>query len=326
MIPKELTIISVVHSPQNVRYTKLNGDFTEKINHAKNWTWIVVDNSPSGFARSLGPDKFFVVPGFKIEEVEKSIPKIFVGKRKVASYHHARALNEALPRVKTRFLLVLDNDLYIVRRNWTEEVLSHMEKNNLGMFGVPWPPYQYLKYRYFPAPHALFIDLEKIPLKTLDFTPQFLTPRFDWITPLKPYFPERLIRFFKDLRARRSIGFSRDTAYPLYQKYYGSDIRYECVTPVFKSSHPHSAFDKILKVVVPDRWQFIPKKKGYFTDRGFGERGYFSALAYGGDEFIWREKPFGLHVRRFKKSDIPLTPDQEIKVLEQALNDFVARL
>lgn len=326
MTSSELTIISVIHSPQNVRYTKLNGDFAGRINRVRNWTWIVVDNSPAGLARSLDPGKFLVIPGFKIEEVEKSIPKIFVGKRKVASYHHARALNAVLPHVKTRFLLVLDNDLYIVRRNWAEEVLAYMEKNNLGVFGVPWPPYQYLKYRYFPAPHALFIDLEKVPLHTLDFTPQFLAPRFDWISPFKPYLPARFIRLFKDLRARRSIGFSRDTAYPLYRRYYKSNIGCECVTPVFKPPHPRSMLGKALKVLLPDPWQFVPKKNGYFADKGFGDIGYFSALEYGGDEFLWRGKPFGFHVRRFKKSEIPLTPEQEIKVLEGALNDFAARL
>lgn len=318
----ELTIISVVHSPQNVRYVKLNGDFTEKINRARNWTWIVVDNSSSGLARSLDHEKFLVIPGFKIEEIEKSIPKIFVGKRKVASYHHSRAINVALPYVKTRFLLILDNDFYIVRRNWLDKVPSHMEKSNLGIFGVPWPPYQYLKYRYFPAPHALFIDLEKVPLKTLDFTPRFLAPRFDWITPLMPYFPRSAIRFFRDLRARRAIGFSRDTAYPLYQRYHNDDVKYECVTPVFKPPIGHGVLGKALKIFLPDRWQFIPTKKGYFTEKGFDDFGYFSARTYGGDEFMWQGKPFGFHVRRFKKSTVPLAPEEEVALLKQALDSF----
>ncbi len=319
----DLTIISVVHSPQNVRYTELNGEFAEKINRAKNWVWAVADNSPSELAGQLDRHKFSVIPGFKFEEMEKSIPKIFIGKRKVASYHHARAINACLPYVKTRFLLVLDNDFYIVRPDWASEVLQYMEEKNLAIFGVPWPPYQYLKYRYFPAPHALFIDLEKIPLKNVDFTPQFLVPRFDWITPLKTYLPASIIRFFKDLRARRSIGFSRDTAYSLYQKYYRSDMQYECVTPVFKPPASRGVLSKALKIILPDQWQFVPKKKGYFTETGFGELGYFSALAYGGDEFMWQGKPFGFHVRRFKKSSVPLTPEEEINVLEDALASFV---
>ena len=73
---------------------------------------------------------------------------------------------------------------------------------------------------------------------------------------------------------------------------------------------------------LPDRWQFVPIKKGYFTEKGFGELGHFSARAYGGDEFMWQGKPFGFHVRRFKKSTIPLAPEKEIMVLKQALDSF----
>lgn len=160
----DLTICLVSFNSQD--YLKLNWQLTNQLNQNPNWQWVVVDNTPpaANVTLDLADPRCTIVPG-----VEPDMTKLASYR---GSYHHAAGLNKALSYVNTRFALILDPDFYIVRENWVEDVLAHMVQHNLSFFGVPWHPRWQGKYRYFPCVHCLFIDLEKIPVASLDFMPE----------------------------------------------------------------------------------------------------------------------------------------------------------
>ena len=72
-------------------------------------------------------------------------------------YHHAFNLEMALSKVKTRFAILLDPDLYLVRPNWILELITRMKLEQLAVFGVPWNPRYFQKYRILPR-HAFHGD------------------------------------------------------------------------------------------------------------------------------------------------------------------------
>ena len=45
---------------------------------------------------------------------------------------------------------------------------------------------------------------------------------------------------------------------------------------------------------------YIPKRTDYYTSYGFHELGYTDMSKYGWEEFLWKKKPFGLHIRGAK--------------------------
>ncbi len=261
---KSLTIGSVYYSKENLNLLKLNFYLTKKLNPTSDFCWLIVDNSPEGSQ-------------YKIKEEATNI-KVIKGVKKInklhapGSYHHAAAINLSLEHVRTRFLLVLDCDFFIVWGNWINEILDHMQKNNLSFLGSVWHPAWYAKYRYFPSIHCFFIDLGKVDVKKLNFTPDIkdnievydealkrLSSKFAAYesrfihslettglnvlkNPLSTllYSLHRTFGYSKaifdmlTLRDRRLIGASRDTGYRIYKKFCQSNHKYETFTPVYR--------------------------------------------------------------------------------------------
>jgi GT2 family glycosyltransferase len=151
-----------------------------------------------------------------------------------ASYHHGEGLNLCISNIKTRFLLVLDPDFYIVMHNWIRKVVSYMQEENIAILGVPWHPYRYRKWRYFPAVHCTFFDLSKVSKDILDFRPDYET-----YPPVKKRFSairKRLKRFDPlKMHRRKYINCSADTGFRIYKRCYNDhSIKTECFTPVYK--------------------------------------------------------------------------------------------
>ena len=46
-----------------------------------------------------------------------------------------------------------------------------MDEKNLSLYGTPWHPKWFTKFRYFPCSHCLFVNLTLIDLNLLDFRP-----------------------------------------------------------------------------------------------------------------------------------------------------------
>ena len=60
---------------------------------------------------------------------------------------------------------------------------------------------------------------------------------------------------------------------------------------------------KLTDYWLPDHLCYYPKRAGYYTESGFGDRGYPDTTAYGWEEFVWQQEPFGFHLRLWRKKN-----------------------
>jgi hypothetical protein len=123
--------------------------------------WVVAQNGPE---EQL--PRFQVVPG--------AAPPSSIGPGnqniKIASYHHALGLNATIPHIKTRFALFLDPDFFIVPP--LSLVLDHMQSQGLAFFGAPYAIDPNKRRRQdFPCAFCMFVDTQKVDIKTFDFLP-----------------------------------------------------------------------------------------------------------------------------------------------------------
>ena len=95
------------------------------------------------------------------------------------------------------------------------------------------------------------------------------------------------------LRKRRLVATSRDSSWRIYDRYARDPARpSECLQPVFDPGRTRA-----LEGLLPDRLRFVPGRPGYFTRAGFAAHGLPDLAALGFEEFLWRDEPFGFHVR-----------------------------
>lgn len=305
---KEITILSVYHSLPTARLLKLNGQFTAERNTLKKWIWVVADNSPAENQVRIDSPNFEVVEGIR------TAPRPPHPDMK-ASYQLAASLHKLLSLVKTRFLAIVDSDCYIVYENWTEEMINHMKRNDLAILGIPWHTRWWNKYRYFPAGiHACVYDLEKIDRDKLDFYPQYEEKSLQELASSKG-------------KGRRGIGISRDMGYAIRHFFaLHPDLRYEYLTPVFRPEEEWgwkpSFFKKILHLFIPDRWSYLPKRRGAYTEVSFKDKGHFDGRSLGWEEFMWRGVPFCFHLRKNSPAKT-ISNDEEIILVKKALATFL---
>ncbi len=322
---QDLTICTV--SYDSGPYIGLNLALTEGLNPGMTPRWLICENSPGSPYRfsSSGQRAVEVIEGPSAQDYGKA----------TGSYHHAEGLARLLPLVKTRFLLVVDPDFFMVYPQWISAVISHMERNGLSFFGAPWHSSYITKYRYFPCVHCVFIDLSKVDIATLDFRPAFDETEHRpaeiplMLKPLLPFFtkkqPERQ-RFLVD--KRQTVGSSPDTGYRIYRQYAkDSKYRHECLTPAFNpardSKYLRNKTNRFLERFCPESLSYAPKRKGSYTHRHFRDAGGLDAAQWGWDEFFWRERPFGFHIRNYLKTkhNVSTVADQA-RCLEQALGSW----
>lgn len=302
-----LTICSV--SFRSAHFLGLNRRLTAALNPHPLPAWIVVDNTPTAertVAESDASD-FTVLPGVP--------PPHGLPEKVTGSYHHAAALQAALPHVQTRYALILDPDFFVVRPGWVRLALDHMERRGLAFFGVPWHPRWFVKYRSFPCVHCMFIDLSQVKKAALDFSPQQLAggrahavhkqfvrkiPR-----PLAPlYLAGRKVFLTATQAGRWQIGRTADTGAMIHHRFgHDATARSETALPVFDEdndalapAHARSRVARRLERLLPPHLRYYPEP-GSFTRAGFAERGFPGARSLGCEEFIWQDQPFGFHFR-----------------------------
>lgn len=311
----EITICSVYHSLESKHLLELNWRLTRALNPNVNFIWLVADNTPLGFIDVIDNSKFSVVPGIKADMVPTAVQPGTKG-----SYHHSMAVNESLKHITTRFAIFLDIDFYVIKPDWITDVLAWMRQNDLAFFGVPWHPKKYIKVRYFPAHHFLAVDGSKVNIRALDFR-----PGYEAVSSLRRLsFRNRLARRVRKIAAKflpvgaTKVGTSRDTSYRIFDRYKNDHtIRFEILQPVFKPATHNNFWQKFL----PDSMSVIPKKKGYFSSRGFADLGYFDGGAEGWEEFLWHGQPFGFHLRGSHKLKEDLVGG--LDCIKKALNSFI---
>lgn len=344
---KELTIISVYHNRLSKRLLECNEEFTRALNPKTDFAWLVGDNTPVGSTDTIDEKKFVAIPN----------REDYDGR---GSHQHAGAINKCLKEVNTRFVLSLDSDFYIVRRDWIKEVIERMKANDLAFFGVTYHVQDYPKYRYFPCVVCMFVDLEKVPKHSLDFSPQMEFSAMGKIVvsaqkdqgrdrdikkkklrkEIRRFFPERAAVFLGkimrtlSIRTRRMvIGTARDTSYRIYARYArDKKFRREFVSVVFDPyNEPYfrrrvwSPLNRILEILLPDSLCYVPKDRHAYSAAGFKEKGYSDLRGFGWEEYIWQGSPFGTHIRGSKTWKRNKSEDDEIRLITQGLATFVKK-
>jgi hypothetical protein len=309
-------------------------DITEYMPGANVFTGLTLDETFEYFARQLEstPDE--------TEEHRRLLRKY------LASYHHASGLNLALEQVRTRYAVIIDPDLYVVRPGWLRDVIDHMTEHDLAVFGAPWNPRWYQKFRYFPCAHLMVIDLQKCPWRRDLLAPDLVRPGAKYISTFWLGFPEvrrqgrwrsfiHLLRnavraIEEDIHQRATIERSRDTGYSLLQHFRSrGDLKADTVVPVCA---PRDGFEPATVSTVqrrvdgflPDRWSYLPKRSGYMSREGFDAYGYPDCRSLGWEEFLWKGEPFAFHVRGERRR-VPIGRSDDVKVLKR-LNTILRRM
>ncbi len=293
----ELTLCTV--SYESAEWLRLNLDLVKQLNPGVRFHWLVAENSPPGSSGRL----YRCEPGFEVFDGAEYEDRRYGS----ASYHHAAGLNVITRIASTRYLLILDPDFFIIRRNWIKDVIAYMRSRDVAILGAPWHPKRSSKFRYFPCAHCTFIDLHKIHRDRLDFSPDYEGDPA-WLG-LREHPGSRLNAVIArlTLARRRRVGRARDTGWRLlhYHREHPS-VKVECFQPVFKPR----VVRRMLDLFFPDHLSLTPKRRGYFSKTGFAVHGFPDVQSNGWEEFLWNREPFGFHVRcypiRQKKSDYPL--------------------
>jgi hypothetical protein len=290
---------------------EVNRLFVAQLNPGRTVRWRIVRNRPPQASDQGGEDD----PDVEVLD-GRELPFELRLLKKFRSYHHALALNVASREVPTRYLILIDPDCYIVRANWIEDVLSHVSEHGLAFFGTPYHPRSIAKFRYFPNSVFLVVDTEVVPTSTLDWYPEAGTPPGPGLMRRALETPFRLAGWRLRLRHEES----EDTGIRVYSHYRDAGASVECVQPVMIPEYLSSFMrpkQRVLEKVMPDRYCVIPKRRGYFTDRGFASFGFEDAARMlNAEEYMWRDEPFALHLRGAPES-LRNDPDGVARLLAQ---------
>lgn len=280
---KPLTILTISYGhrtllQENMRLSQsLHTDF---LSHVE---WHVAENSPADHPDRCNENEAGFIVSHGNGETGKGI-----------SHHHATALNKLIHTTKlNRHVLILDPDFFLLFPDWAVAIPDYMLSQKLSFFGVPWHPRHHENYRYFPAVHCFAFDSQVIDPASLDFTPvlDVLTWKHTRITRLLNMIPAIGYRL-----TRRSW----DTGTRVWLRYRDKSAKYETVKPIHQPEPAHRTIkNRLIESLLPDRMCLEPKKPGYFSTDTFQDRGWLDMpIPDEWESFVWRDTPFGLHVRR----------------------------
>ncbi|MFN3267265.1 MAG: glycosyltransferase family A protein [Deinococcales bacterium] len=272
-----LSLISVKYGSS--AFLERNANLCRILNPDTDYHWIVVNNDSDP---NLSSSEFKILP---------AVPKPIAQDK--GSTHHANAINSALAEVSSRFVLVLDHDFFVVRPNWIKLVLAYMQQHNLTFLASQWHPRWSYQPQRLPSVHFMLIDLEKVELKTLDFSPDFAGNYFDNLisSPKIPLLPA--------LRTLLQTGRFRDTGYRL-QKLFRQQ-RFECLD-LFVDMDALTAqapkLHHLAKRWLPQTLSPLPKNTSFYSTTSFLRAVNPEAYKSGWEEFFWQKQPFAFHLRR----------------------------
>lgn len=310
MSQRQVTICSMYHSDDSSELLSLNFQLTRKKNPRISITWLVADNRPRNSLVKVPEGQFTFVPGLHIEDLQTVYltPIVY-------AFHGGLALNTLLPHCNTDYVIFLDSDFFIVQENWIEEVIDDMESNYTAVFGASWHPKHFNKRRYFPTHAFSVFNTKLVPVRELDFLPDHMFKDVHKATSSATSFPQQkkakkgqglLYRVWWNFRARLDIGVSRDVTHRIARMIEGSGLRIENIPAVWKTERLPSRLTRFVDFFLPERFSYMPKRADYFVTLGFKEAGLPDFDAQGMEEYVWRSKPFAVHVRNtWKREDVP---------------------
>lgn len=323
---KKLTICSAVYDEHSVSCLEKNLELTANLNPRADYCWLIaINNSNMNIGDRLARESVELIQG--VVDVQKSIPISAAG-----SYQHGSSLNILTMTARTRFVLILDPDFYVVRKTWIKEFIEYALSSELQYIGAPWHPRWYSKYRYFPCTHFLFLDGSCIDFQALDFRPAFAlggqksrsnhSKKKDSGSAIR-----RLANAFKSLFliSRFSIGTSKDTGYRVYRRFYGDEnAAGELLTPIYEPriqfdgpAYAKTVLNSVLESILPDSLRFFPRRRRYYR-----RTGGIGLSQIGWEEFLWNGIYFGFHVRGSNRSN---RGQDELYNIDKSLGRFELR-
>lgn len=287
----EMTLCSV--SFHSAEYLSLNERLVRTLNPDVDARWIVAENSPTGTNFRLDDDD----PRFTMLAGE--------GPRHLPNYQHTLALRRCTDQSTTRFVAVIDPDLFVVRPNWISDVIVHMQANGLALMGVPWHPQSLGKYRYFPAVHLTVFDTALFPREQIDFRPDYPDGDDDptwptgWTLESSYFVRSRTAALLARLpwfRDRRQ--YYTDTGSRLYKRWVDDpNVRYETLVPRWTAPENKRASRAILAALMPDELSYSPKHYPRASYDPYTMRTAVDELPPHWECFEWQRRFFAFHVR-----------------------------
>jgi hypothetical protein len=295
----ELTVCTV--SFHSAPFVMTNIRLTSKLNPRISVKWIVAENSPANSLHKM-PSKSSCALEPDVHVIDG------VEGSHIPTYHHSLALLKCVEQARTRFILVLDPDFFVIKSDWVRIVTQYMRECELAILGVPWHP-RHDKYRYFPAVHFCLFDTQRFAKGEIDFRPDYPDGDNDTNWPCgrdahRRYFAKsRIAQWLGGLplpviRHRRV--FHTDTGSRLYKKYArDAALKFEILDPVYDRTADGrnlSYLGKLLDSILPDDLCYRPK--GYkVSEASFVPRLVADDSSRLWEEFTWKGAPFGFHVR-----------------------------
>jgi hypothetical protein len=289
--PSNLSLISVKFG--SAALLERNVQLVHDLNPDTNFSWLVVNND--------------FEPNFRLRGVEvlAGVPKPHASDK--GSTHHALALNLALNAVKTRYVVLLDHDFFVLRPNWIGETFEHLHQHKLAALASQWHPRWSYQPQRLPSVHFLLLDLEQF--SGVDFRPDFFGNRFDALVS-SPHLPLPAA-----LRTLLQTGAYRDTGWRLLEQF--KTRAFMCLDvavdlPRLERGAPW--LYRLAQRVLPPSWSPLPKTMRGYTDAHFLPP---QAQELGWEEFFWQGRPFAFHLRRVGNA----TNQDDTALLEQILAD-----
>lgn len=84
---------------------------------------------------------------------------------------HARALDFALPRVTSEYMLIVDPDVHVFCAGWDALCIGALEQRGAFAIGAPYPAWKVGKYHDFPSPPFCFFRTEELRGLGASFVP-----------------------------------------------------------------------------------------------------------------------------------------------------------
>lgn len=246
--------------------------------------WLLFDNNVDRAEMLDGADRRFTIVRPEQRDIDMG-------------YEHALGISTLLARVRTRFLLVLDPDCFVVVPDWLKRIPEHMIANDLGFFGTPINPRRHNSYRYFPYMVCMFVDLARVSPRDLCFLPGVWNRSANLAYRLR-----------KSIATLPKIGFIcrsllteqwRTNGWQIKKRFGdGRSARFECVQPVWDvdTELAQDPIKRLIHALTPASVSPIPKRRGYCSPHGFRTMQAPDVDALGWEEFVWHDRPFAFHI------------------------------
>lgn len=177
--------------------------------------WLIMDNTPGEAEAAL----LRTLPGARVLPqalAEPSVRKAPYYKSGLWKNDYSCAVNVLYKEVKTKYTLLIDPDVALLRRGWDRALVDEMERQGYDAIGAPYHPRKWRNYTGYPCVIFLLIRTELLQESNLDFCAYSNNPLSSrWDLLLQKRYPYFLNRFTWRLTAPMVQGTSQDAGWRL---------------------------------------------------------------------------------------------------------------